>query len=107
LVLNVIVMVGLLGFLSCKRHNIDSVAAKHVSTSFRFVCICLLILLYAALEVRLLYLGQRSLQRVAALIVMFMIFILCLLIDCSPNLRTTVQTAVSVRACFIPFDGNN
>jgi len=107
LVLNVIVMLGLLGFLSCKRHNIDSVAAKHVSTSFRFVCICLLLLFYAALEVRLLYLGQRSLQRVAALIIMFMIFILCLLIDCSPNLPTTVQTAVSVRACFIPFDGNN
>ncbi len=103
LVLNIIVVYGLLGSLSCKRHNIDSVAAKHVSTSFRFVCICLLLLFEVTLDVHLFYIGQQSPQNVASSIVMIMVFILCLLVDCSPNLPTAVQTAISVRACVIPF----
>jgi len=103
LVFNIILVYGVLGFLSCKRLNIDLVAAKHVSTSFRFVCICFLLLFEVALDVHLLYIGQRSPPKVAALIIMFMTFILCLLVDCSPNLPTAVQTAISVRACVIPF----
>ena len=51
IVINVIIIFGLLGFLSCKRCNIDSVAAKHLSTSFRFVCICVLLLFEIAMSV--------------------------------------------------------
>ena len=63
MVLGIIVMVGLLGFFSCKRHNIDSIAAKHVSTSFRFVCICALSLFAVAFAVRASYLGKRTPQK--------------------------------------------
>jgi hypothetical protein len=52
LVLNSVVIYGLLGFFSCKCHNIDSVAAERVSTSFRFVCICFFFLFIVALSVR-------------------------------------------------------
>jgi len=96
LVLNSVVIYGLLGFFSCKRHNIDSVAAKHVSTSFRFVCICLFLLVIVALAVRASYLRQRSPQNVFTVVVTMLAFMLCLFIDCSPNLPTTVQTAISV-----------
>jgi hypothetical protein len=102
MVLNFIVIYGFLGFISCKRHNIDSIAAKHVSTSFRFGCICLFLVFVVALEIHLYYLGQRTLQNVVAFIIMVMAFILCLLVDCSPKLPTAVQTAISVRACIVP-----
>ena len=95
-VFNILIISGLLGFLSCKRYNIDSVAAKHVSTSFRFVCICLLLLFGIALSVRRTYLGQHSPQHLVALIIIFVTFSLCLLVDCSPNLPAAVQTAISV-----------
>jgi len=107
MVLDIILLYCCTGFFSCKRHNIDSVAAKHVSTSFRFVCICLLLIFTVALEARSLYLGQRSPPNVVTVIVRILTYILCLLVDSSPNLPLTVQTAISVRACFIPFDDNN
>jgi hypothetical protein len=103
LVFNMIVVYGFLGFLSCKRHNIDLVAAKQVSASFRFVCICLLLLFRVALEVRRSYLGQRSPQFLAALVIMVVAFILCLLVDCSPNMPTAAQTAMPVRTCIMNF----
>ena len=103
LVLNIIVIYGFLGFLSSKRYNIDSIAVKRVSSSFRFVCICALVLSYATLDVYLSYLRQRSPQAAAATIIMMVLFILCLLFDCSPNLPTTVQTAISVCACLASF----
>jgi len=110
LVFNILIFFGVLGFFSCKRYNIDSVAAKHVSTSFRFVCICLLLLFEIAVSARRSHLGIVSTiggpvnpQSLGALIVMFMVFVLCLLVDCSPNLPTAVQTAMSVRACIITF----
>lgn len=103
LVLNIIVIYGFLGFLSRKRYNIDSIAVKRVSSSFRFVCICALLLSYAAFDVYLSYLRQRSPQAAAATIFMMVLFILCLLFDFSPNLPTTVQTAISVCACFASF----
>jgi hypothetical protein len=106
-VLNSIVIYGLLGFFSCKRHNIDLVAAKHVSTSFRFVCICVFILFVVALSVRQSYSGQKSPQNVATVIVTMLAFTLCLFIDCSPNLPTAVQTAISVRAYIGAFDVYN
>jgi hypothetical protein len=103
LVFITIVFYGILGFFSCKRHNIDSVAAKHVATSFRFAVICFLLLFLFALEVRLAIRGQQSPQSVTAYTVMMLGFILCLLVDCSPNLSTIAQTAISVRSCITPF----
>ncbi len=98
LVLNCFAFYGLLGFFSCRRHNIDSVAAKHVATSFRFVCICMVLLFYVALEVRKACLAQQSPEFVVAVIIINMGFLLCLVADCSPNLPTIAQTAISVRS---------
>ena len=97
LVLNILVLYGLLGFFSCRRHNIDSVAAKHVATSFRFVSLLVLLLFLFALEIRLSCINQQSPQAVAAYTIMMMMFILCLLVDCCPNFPPIVQTAISVR----------
>ena len=49
-----------------------------------------------ALSVRRTYLGQHSPQHLVALIIIFVTFSLCLLVDCSPNLPAAVQTAISV-----------
>ena len=97
LVLNIILLYGILGFFSCKRHNFGSVAAKHVSSSFQFVSICVVFLFYVAVNIRYSYIGQRSPQISVAYIMMMLIYILCLLADCSPNLPAIVQTAISVR----------
>jgi hypothetical protein len=97
LVLNILVLYGLLGFFSCRRHNIDSVAAKHVVTSFRFMSLLLLLLFLFSLEIRLSCINQQSPQAVAAYTIMMMMFILCLLVDCCPNFPPIVQTAISVR----------
>ena len=103
-VLNLILFYCMLGFLSCKRHNFDSVAAKHVATSFKFVCILLLFLFYFALTVRLAFLGNRSPQSACATLVFALILLLCLLGDCSPNLSMMSQSLISVgmRASMIP-----
>jgi hypothetical protein len=103
MVLGIIVMVGLLGFFSCKRHNVDSIAAKHVSTSFRFVSICVLCLFAVAFTVRSSYLGYRTPQSVVSGITTYMAFVLCLLVDCCPTLPKIVQTVISVRVCIVPF----
>ena len=103
LVFDLIAVYCTLGFFSCKRHNFDSVAAKHVAMSFKFVCILLLFLVYVALRVRLACLGNRSPQTACATLVFALGFLLCLLGDCSPNLSMISQSAISVcmRACII------
>jgi hypothetical protein len=103
LVFDLVAVYCTLGFFSCRRHNFDSVAAKHVATSFKFVCIVLLFLFYVALQVRLASLGNRSPQTACATLVFTLGFLLCLLGDCSPNLSMLSQSAISVcmRACSI------
>jgi hypothetical protein len=103
LVLNFIVFYCTLGFFSCKRHNFDSVTAKHVATSFKFVCILLLFLFYVALRVRVACLGKVSPQSAGAVLIFALICLLCLLGDCSPNLSTMAQSSISVgmRACIM------
>jgi hypothetical protein len=103
LVLNIILFYCVLGFFSCKRHNFDSVAAKHVAMSFKFMCIVLLFLLYVALQVRLACLGKISPQTPCAVLVFALICLLCLLGDCSPILSAMAQSSISVgmRACIM------
>ncbi len=97
LVLNLAVFYCTLGFFACKRHNIDSAAAKHVAASFKFLCIVLLFLLFFALQLRLACLRKASPQIVCAVLVFALNILLVLLADCSPNLSTTAQSAISVR----------
>ena len=97
LVLNLAVFYCTLGFFACKRHNIDSAAAKHVAASFKFLCIVLLFLLFLALQLRLACLGKASPQIVCAVLVFALEILLVLLADCSPNLSTTAQSVISVR----------
>jgi hypothetical protein len=106
MVLNIVVLLGLLGFFSCKRYNVDSVAAKHVATSFRFVVLCMLVFVVFAMEVRLAYLGKRTPQNVIGSVLMLFGFILTLFVDCSPHLPQIVQTTIPVSASIIPICNN-
>jgi hypothetical protein len=106
MVLNSIVLYAGFAFFACRRHNIDSVAAKHVATSFRFVVLCMLVFVVFAMEVRLAYLGKRTPQNVIGSVLMLFGFILTLFVDCSPHLPQIVQTTIPVSASIIPICNN-
>jgi hypothetical protein len=96
LILNFLVLLIFLGFISSSRYNFDRVAAKHVATSFRFATFVVLLAMFIALEARRAYLGIRSPFQTLALAILCLLFCLCALIDCAPQFSAMFQIWVSV-----------
>lgn len=85
-----------LGFFSCKRHNLDRVAACSVVRSFRFLLITALLLAFFGLQVRFVHLGIKSPWQAAAIGILAFPFCLCALSDCSPSVSAFTQICISV-----------
>jgi hypothetical protein len=98
LAFNIVLVFGALGFLSSARYGIDAAAAKHVAASFRFLTIAALLCMMVLLDVRSAYVGELHPSHAAAEAVTALLFLLTLLVDCSPRLPAVVQVAVSVIA---------
>jgi hypothetical protein len=88
------------GLLSSKRYGLDRVAAKHVALSFRFAIIVFLLATDIALFIRYQYtFGAVSLIiNLCSMICRNILFLLCILLECSPHLPPPVQIYISVRA---------
>jgi hypothetical protein len=95
---NVVTLVLGIVFFSSKRHNLDRVASKHVATSFRFLYSAVLWVLTFALIMRQAYRGadQRTYWSAANQLAMALVFLLSLLLDCSPRVPPAVQLFISV-----------
>jgi hypothetical protein len=85
-------------FFSSQRHNLDRVASKHVASSFRFLYSAVLWALIFALIARQAYRGsdQRTYWSAANQFAMALVFLLSLLLDCSPRVPPAVQFLISV-----------
>ena len=102
---NSAIVMAFLGFVSCNRYNIDRIAAKQVTLSFRYAVIVVLLSQWIVLDSRRAYLvlrdGHMSLYDrtpwdVAAVSILALMFSLCLLLDCSPHLPAFVQIFLTV-----------
>lgn len=96
LVLNTFILVGLIGYLSSLRNNIDSAAAKHILLCFRFNYCVALFACWIGLYIREIYLAKTSVWQFGATFVMMLLFSLCLLTDCAPRLSAVLQFSISV-----------
>ncbi len=103
LVLNFLMCIMMLGFLSSKRYGLDQVATKHVVPSFRFAIIVALLAIEVALSARRVYTLGRHPTEVVALALVGMLFCLCILLDCSPHLPPSVQIFISVGAHIVAY----
>jgi hypothetical protein len=99
LVLNSMLCIMTLGFLSSKRYGLDRVAVKHVALSFRFAIFVTLLATDLALSTREVYTIDQNPLSVVALADLSLLFCLCILLDCSPHLPPWVQIFISVNAC--------
>ena len=98
LVFSFFICIVMLGFLSSKRYGLDRVAAKHVALSFRFAVIVALLATDVALSARRVYTIGLPPTQAVALVLLGMHFCLCILLDCSPQLRPSAQIFLSVNA---------
>jgi hypothetical protein len=100
LVLNFCLCIMVFVLLSSKRYGLDRVAAKHVTLSFRFAIIVTLLATDTALYIRAQYtFGAVSLIiYLCSIICRNILFLLCILLECSPHLPPSVQIYISVRA---------
>ena len=103
LVLNSMLCIMTLGFLSSKRYGLDRVAAKHVALSFRFAIFVTLLATGVALNVRQVYTIDEHPLSVVASAFLALLFCLCILFDCSPHLPPWVQILISVNACNVAY----
>jgi hypothetical protein len=88
----------MLGFLTSKRYGLDRVAAKHVALSFRFAIFVTFIATVVALNIRKVYTIDEHPAYVVASALTALVFLQCILLDCSPHLPPSVQMMVSVSA---------
>jgi hypothetical protein len=102
LVLNTVVFVTFIGYLSSLRNNIDNAAAKHILLCFRFNYCVALIACWIGLYIRDVYLTKVSFWQFAAAVVMMLLFCFSLLTDCSPRQSAVVQFSISVSVCACP-----
>ena len=102
-VLNSMLCITTLGFLSSKRYGLDRVAVKHVALSFRFAIFVTLLATDVALSTRQLYTIDKHPVSVVASAFSSLFFCLCILLDCSPHLPPWVQIFISVNACNVAY----
>ena len=95
---NVVTLVMGIVFFSSRRHNLDRVASQHVASSFRFLYSAVLWAVTFALITRQAYRGadQRTYWSAANQLAMALVFLLSLLLDCSPRVPPAVQFLISV-----------
>ena len=86
------------GFLSSKRYGLDRVAVKHVALSFRFAIFVTLLAADLALTIRQVYTIDKHPTLAVGNAFTALLFCLCILLDCSPQLPPSVQIYISVRA---------
>jgi hypothetical protein len=98
IVLNMLICIMILSFLSSKRYGLDRVAAKHVALSFRFAFIVALLATDVALSARRVYTIGRHPTEAGANALMGLAFCLFVLLDCSPHLPALAQIFISVNA---------
>jgi hypothetical protein len=103
LVLNSMLCIMTLGFLSSKRYGLDRVAVKHVALSFRFAIFVTLLATDVALYTRLVYTIDYHPSSVVGYASVALLFCLCILLDCSPHLPPWVQIYISVNACNVAY----
>jgi hypothetical protein len=96
LILNVALLILFLGFCSSIHGNLDTVAVKHVASSFRFAICVALLAQGVALDSRLAFNGEISFLQPMAVAVMAMLFCSCALLECSPTLPVTAQIVITV-----------
>jgi hypothetical protein len=102
-VLNSMLCIMMLGFLSSKRYGLDRVAVKHVVLSFRFAIFVTLLATNTALNIRQVYTIDSHPLSVVATALLLLFFCLCILLDCSPHLPPCVQIFISVNACNVAY----
>ena len=97
--LNSFVLVGMLGCFSCRRHNFDVVACKHVVTSFRFVFFVSLLFTWILIDIRRSYFRIQNFTPLATVgvVIAILILIIAVITDCSPRVSATMQVYMSVR----------
>jgi hypothetical protein len=98
LFLNSCIVIVILSLLCCKRYGLDRVAVKHVALSLRFTIIAAFLAMDVALSTRLVYTSDKHPAVVVAYAILGLSFCLCMLLDCSPHLPSTVQFCISVNA---------
>jgi hypothetical protein len=100
LVLNSMMCIMTLGFLSSKRYGLDRVAVKHVVLSFRFAIFVTLLATNTALSLREVNaIDDRPHPTVVVgTALSSLLLCLCILLDCSPHLPPSVQIFISVNA---------
>jgi hypothetical protein len=103
-VLNSMLCIMTLGFLSSKRYGLDRVAVKHVALSFRFAIFATLFATNVALNIRDVYTIDQHPLIVVASALSSLFFCLSILLDCSPHLPPSVQIFISVNACNVAYN---
>ena len=96
LIFNSAMFTAVLGFMSSPSYNLDRIAVKLVTSSFRFANCATLLVMFLALEIRRAYTGVRSFWQTAAIAVLSLFFCLCALIDSAPHFPAMAQLCISV-----------
>jgi hypothetical protein len=96
LILFIAIIILLSAFLSSKRHNLDSLAVKHLVSSFRFAVCALFLVQWVLLVLREAILGYVPYLTVPKVVLLALIFLECSLLDCCPHFPATSQILVSV-----------
>jgi hypothetical protein len=98
LLLNSCYLIMLLGLLSSRRYCLDRIAVKHVALSFRFAACVALCAWWCALNIRESIEKSTHPTRPAAGAILIVIFLFCLLLDCSPQVPSSLQISLTVTA---------
>jgi hypothetical protein len=100
--LNWMLLLLIIGYMSSTNLNVDRVAAKHLVSSFRFFVFAVLSAIWAALSLRKAFLGEYSFWIFAGIAAIIIVFLMCTLLDCCPQVSMLFQIFISVRAsCFV------
>jgi hypothetical protein len=98
LVLNSILCTMMVAFLSTHRYGLDRVAVKHVASSFRFAIFVTLLAADVGLNIRKVYTGNTHPVTVVSIAMAWILFCLCIMLDCCPHMPSSVQMLTSVSA---------
>lgn len=90
-----------MGFFTCRRQNIDRVAAKHVVLSFRFLSCVGFLAAFIAISTLSAIAGRMLWLKVASRVMLTLPFFVCAMLDCSPRPSALTQFIISVRVHYL------
>jgi hypothetical protein len=90
-----------MGFFTCRRQNIDRVAAKHVVLSFRFLSCVGFLAAFIAISTLSAIAGRMLWLKVASRVMLTLPFFVCAMLDCSPRPSALTQFIISVRVQYL------